>query len=89
MCAVAVRSRQKSSISRIPGARKGSFPGFIEFCDPALRARPPSSQGWVYEIKADGYRAQLHIRDGRTTVYSRAGHDWTEQFSTSLLRLAS
>jgi bifunctional non-homologous end joining protein LigD len=82
MSAVALRSRQKLLVSRIPGARKASFPDFIEFCDPALRERPPSSQGWVYEIKADGYRAQVHIRDGKTTVYSRSGYDWTEQFST-------
>jgi bifunctional non-homologous end joining protein LigD len=36
----------------------------------------------VYEIKADGYRAQLHLADGEVKVYSRAGHDWSEQFSS-------
>jgi bifunctional non-homologous end joining protein LigD len=82
MCAVALRSPQKSSVSGIPGARKASFPRFIEFCDPTLRERPPRGEGWVYEIKADGYRAQLHIYREEATVYSRAGYDWTEQFST-------
>jgi bifunctional non-homologous end joining protein LigD len=82
MRALPLRSPQESFVSRIPGARKASFPGFIEFCDPALRERPPRGEGWVYEIKADGYRAQLHIRRGQATVYSRAGYDWTEQFST-------
>ena len=36
----------------------------------------------MYEIKADGYRAQLHLHQGQVTVYSRAGYDWTEQFSS-------
>lgn len=34
------------------------------------------------EIKADGYRAQLHLHQGHATVYSRAGYDWTERFSS-------
>jgi bifunctional non-homologous end joining protein LigD len=35
----------------------------------------------VYEIKTDGYRAQVHIRDGEVTIYSRSGYNWTRQFS--------
>jgi bifunctional non-homologous end joining protein LigD len=34
----------------------------------------------LHEIKQDGYRAQLHIREGKIVVYSRRGYDWTEQF---------
>jgi bifunctional non-homologous end joining protein LigD len=37
--------------------------------------------GWVYEIKTDGYRAQVHIRDKRVTIYSRSGYDWTDEFA--------
>ena len=29
----------------------------------------------------DGYRARLHIRGGRSIVYSSRGHNWTKQFS--------
>jgi bifunctional non-homologous end joining protein LigD len=46
------------------------------------RERPPQGAGWVYEIKADGYRAQFHLRLGDATVYSRTGHDWTDQFAS-------
>jgi bifunctional non-homologous end joining protein LigD len=35
----------------------------------------------VYEIKADGYRAQIHARGSEVTVYSRRGLDWTAQFA--------
>jgi bifunctional non-homologous end joining protein LigD len=46
-----------------------------------LRQRAPAGEGWVYEIKADGYRAQLHLEDTNPTVYSRTGLNWTNQFS--------
>jgi bifunctional non-homologous end joining protein LigD len=57
------------------------MPGFIEPCDPTLQERAPLGKQWVYEIKTDGYRAQVHIRDGKVTIYSRSGYDWTRQFS--------
>jgi bifunctional non-homologous end joining protein LigD len=52
----------------------------VEFCDPALSEHAPTGRGWAHEIKADGYRAQVHVVDGKVTVYSRRGHDWTDQF---------
>src|SRR3982075_3777159 len=54
--------------------------GFIEPCDPTLHERAPVGSDWVYEIKTDGYRAQVHIRDGKVTVFSRSGYNWTQQF---------
>src|SRR5437868_8232920 len=57
------------------------MPGFIEPCDATLYHHAPAGPDWVYEIKTDGYRAQVHIRDGEVTVYSRSGYDWTEQFA--------
>jgi bifunctional non-homologous end joining protein LigD len=59
-----------------------AYPGFIEPCRPAERDRPPSGGQWVHEIKADGYRAQVHVRDGKVIVYSRRGHDWTQSFAS-------
>ena len=81
MCAVALRSSPRS-VSRIPGARESASPAYIEPCDPTLRERAPGGGHWRYEIKADGYRAQLHLQDGSAKVYSRTGLDWTEQFSS-------
>src|SRR4051812_9032449 len=81
MCAVAFR-QSRSGVSRIQGARKASIPGYIEPCDPTLRENPPHGDDWVYEIKADGYRAQLHLMDRDATAYSRTGYDWTEKFSS-------
>src|SRR3954464_1710440 len=81
MCAVALRSR-RTLPSRVAGARKSAIPRFIEPCDPTLREHAPDGAEWRYEIKGDGYRAQLHIADGEATVYSRTGLDWTKQFSS-------
>src|SRR3954454_14275896 len=81
MCAVALRSSPRS-VARVPGARKSPIPAYIEPCDPTLRERAPRGEEWRYEIKGDGYRAQLHLHDGATKVYSRTGLDWTAQFSS-------
>ena len=74
---VALRSRESAKRSQ-----KASYPVFIEPCHPAERDRPPSGDNWIHEIKADGYRAQVHVRDGKATVYSRRGYDWTETFAS-------
>ena len=62
--------------------RKAAIPSYVEPCDPTLRKNPPRGEGWVYEIKADGYRAQLHVQDDDVTVYSRNGLDWSERFTS-------
>jgi bifunctional non-homologous end joining protein LigD len=72
------RTRGRSKSLR---ARKVPLPGFIEPCDPTLHERAPTGNEWVYEIKTDGYRAQVHLRDKRVTIYSRSGHDWTDEFA--------
>ena len=41
---------------------------------------PPVGDGWAHEVKFDGYRLQLHHHDGRATVMSRSGLDWTARF---------
>src|SRR3954468_6892717 len=69
----------KRSPSRV--TPKAPMPGFIEPCDPTLHEQAPTGPGWLYEIKTDGYRAQVHIRHGEVTIYSRSGYDWTKQFA--------
>jgi bifunctional non-homologous end joining protein LigD len=81
MCAVALR-QSLQGVSRVAGAVRSAISGYIEPCDPTLRAHPPRGDGWAYEIKADGYRAQLHVKDGDVTAYSRTGYDWNEQFAS-------
>jgi bifunctional non-homologous end joining protein LigD len=59
---------------------KAPFPDFIE---PALATsidRVPSGARWVHEVKFDGYRVQVHLREGAAKVFTRRGNDWTNRF---------
>ena len=42
--------------------------------------RPPVGADWVHEIKFDGYRIQLRVEDGKVTLKTRKGLDWTSKF---------
>ena len=62
------------------GGIKANYPGFIE---PALATsidKVPSGERWVHEIKFDGYRVQVHLRDAAVKVFTRRGNDWTNRF---------
>lgn len=53
---------------------------FIVPCQPILHERLPKGAGWVYEVKFDGYRFQIHKAEGAITLYTRNGADWTDRF---------
>lgn len=75
---------------RIPGPRL-KFPEFIPPQLASQRAQAPVSEGWVHELKLDGYRIQAHIngageRSRRSTsakptvhLFTRSGLDWTRR----------
>jgi bifunctional non-homologous end joining protein LigD len=59
---------------------KAAYPGFIE---PPLATsidKVPSGERWVHEIKFDGYRVQVHLRDTAVKLFTRRGNDWTNRF---------
>ena len=59
---------------------KAVMPDFIE---PALATsieKVPSGARWLHEIKFDGYRVQVHLRDAAVKVFTRRGNDWTNRF---------
>jgi len=59
---------------------KSTMPDFIppQLCK--ILARPPSADGWIHEIKFDGYRIQMRIEDGEATLKTRKGLDWTAKY---------
>jgi bifunctional non-homologous end joining protein LigD len=79
------RSTHRSSarfIARtLDGAVQAPFPGFIEPCNPTLRKVPPAGEGWLHEIKHDGYRVQAHF-DGEPRIYTRRGNEWAARMPT-------
>ena len=62
------------------GAKPAPFPGFVLPCLATLKDEPPAGPRWVHELKLDGYRAQATFHEGRATVYSRRGNDWSARF---------
>jgi bifunctional non-homologous end joining protein LigD len=62
---------------------------FIRPCEPTLRDRLPKGEGWLYEVKFDGYRMQVHKTGRAVTLYTRNGADWTERFPHLAAALAS
>jgi len=40
----------------------------------------PAGDDWLFEMKFDGYRCQAEIVDGKVTLYTRNGLDWTKTF---------
>ena len=41
----------------------------------------PHGEGWLYEVKWDGYRALAYVRGGECDARSRNGNDLTARFA--------
>lgn len=68
-------------ISRSSRGRPLNAPAaFIHPSQPTVAERPPSGPGWLHELKHDGYRLQIHVRDGRVRLYTMNGNDWTNRY---------
>ena len=74
------RKAAKQSADKITGAKQARLPDFIPPCLAKLSDAPPNSGGWIHEIKFDGYRIQSRIADGKVSLKTRTGLDWTKRF---------
>ena len=52
---------------------------FQPLSHPTLTSKLPQGRDWIHEIKFDGYRMQLNVRNGVATWFTRNGHDWTDK----------
>lgn len=66
--------------TKIPGARKRRLADFIEPELATMVETAPEGDEWLHEVKFDGYRILCRIEDGRATLWSRNGKDWTASF---------
>ncbi|MDQ6620933.1 MAG: non-homologous end-joining DNA ligase [Pseudomonadota bacterium] len=69
-----------AATGKIAGARKAPMSEAMSPQLATLAKSPPVEQGWVHEIKFDGYRMLCRIEDGAVRMISRNGNDWTQQF---------
>jgi bifunctional non-homologous end joining protein LigD len=65
----------------IPGARKAAIlPKAPKAQLATLVDAAPDGDGWLHEVKLDGYRILGRAENGRAQLISRNGNDWTAQF---------
>jgi len=82
---MAVASRKaKKHVDSAPalnmaGALVAPLPKHVEPALSTLAAAPPSGQDWAHEIKFDGYRILACLDQGKVTLSTRKGNDWTER----------
>ena len=77
------RSRRKPrDLPAVPGAHRAPLPENVEPQLATLVKEPPRGDGWLHEMKLDGYRILTRVEKGRARLWSRNGKDWTERFPT-------
>jgi bifunctional non-homologous end joining protein LigD len=69
-----------TAVKEVKGKKVAAIPDFVvpQLC--ASVDRPPDAEGWCHEIKFDGYRVQLRVVDGKASLRTRKGLDWTDKF---------
>ena len=54
---------------------------FIQPCSPIPATSVPTGEGWLHELKLEGYRLQV-IKDAPTVrLYNRRGDDWGKRLA--------
>lgn len=74
-------ARPQERVKRTPKAAPGAKrPGFRSPQLATLVANVPGGNGWLHEMKYDGYRTLIAIGKGGPKLYTRTGLDWTDKF---------
>lgn len=53
---------------------------YIPPMKPRLVQAAPAGNGWLHEVKFDGYRTQLHVEAGTARAFSSSGANWTSKY---------
>lgn len=82
--AVKARKRRKRDwaalAARLPKARKAKAPdGPFEPQLARLGDAPPEGEAWLHELKWDGYRILVTVKDGAARLWSRNALEWSEK----------
>ena len=64
----------------LASAAGGKVPGFRPVQLATLVDSVPTGEGWLFEMKYDGYRCLAAVNGESVRLYTRNGLDWTEQF---------
>lgn len=69
-----------SSVPDVAGAKRAALPERVYPQLATLADRVPEGEGWLHEPKLDGYRLLCRVDEGRVSLFTRRGNDWTERF---------
>lgn len=87
------KAAKRNAKARAPARRRskaGSKPP--SFRQPQLATlvdSVPVGNGWMHEIKFDGYRALIAASGAEVRVYTRTGQDWTDKFAPLVAEFAA
>src|SRR4051812_47429283 len=70
-------NKTKKKPINIPGAVAAPLPSNLTPQLATLSASGIPKGDWLYEIKFDGYRILTRFQDGKPTLMTRRGHDWS------------
>jgi bifunctional non-homologous end joining protein LigD len=75
-------AKRNEAVSKKPAKKKaGKLPKFREPQLATLVDAVPAGNGWMHEIKFDGYRALVACAGDKVNVYTRKGLDWSDKFA--------
>ncbi len=66
--------------SRLPGSKRSAMPRQISPELPLLVEDAPKGENWLYELKLDGYRMICFVKQGKASLVTRRGNDWSGRF---------
>jgi bifunctional non-homologous end joining protein LigD len=70
-------------------AAKTKRPAFVAPQLATLVETPPAGDGWLFEVKFDGYRTEIAASGDDVRAYTRSGLDWTERFPNVIAAVKS
>src|SRR5687768_7851136 len=74
----AVRKKKpRLDLEKVEGAAKARVPDFITPQLAALVKEAPGGEGWLHEMKPDGYRMLCRVENGSARMVSRNAKDWS------------
>lgn len=73
--------RRKRAVAPIPSFRKPQLATLVD--------EVPTGNGWMHEIKFDGYRALVASNGSAVRIYTRTGQDWTAKFGPLVETIAA
>jgi bifunctional non-homologous end joining protein LigD len=73
----------------LKAAPKEELPGFVAPQLASQTAHPPKGEGWLHELKLDGYRIQARKQGSEVRLLTRTGLDWTRRMKSLAAAVAA